>query len=125
MVELEIEAQDPLADVVFGVAIATPRGVEVFGSNTDLAGLAPASMPAGRVVVALELDRLRLAPGEYVIDVAVHARDGSPYDYRKRAMSFTATAGNRGVGVYFPDHRWRLPTEIDHRQSKRGEKYDE
>ncbi len=55
---------------------------------------------------ALVCPALRLAPGEYLVDVAVHARDGAPYDYRRRALSFTVTAAERGVGVYFPEHRW-------------------
>ncbi len=119
-VELEVEAKADLDDVVFGVAVSTPRGVEVFGTNTDLAGLAPAAMSAGRGEVSLELRELLLGPGEYLVDVAVHARDGTPYDYRRRAMTFSVTAADRGVGVYFPKHRWRLPSTIDHRSPRRG-----
>jgi hypothetical protein len=49
---------------------------------------------------------LRLAPGEYFLDAAVHARDGTPYDYRRRVLSFSVTSTERGVGVYFPEHHW-------------------
>jgi hypothetical protein len=49
-----------------------------------------------------------LAPGEYTVDVAVHARDGAPYDYHRRALGFTVTAATGGVGVYFPEHRWEF-----------------
>jgi ABC-type polysaccharide/polyol phosphate transport system ATPase subunit len=119
-VELEVEAKADLDDVVFGVALSTPRGIEVFGTNTDLAGLAPAAMPAGRGAVRLELRELLLGPGEYLVDVAVHARDGTPYDYRRKAMTFSVTAADRGVGVYFPNHRWQLPSTIDHRSPRRG-----
>ena len=51
---------------------------------------------------------LRLAPGEYLVDVAVHARDGAPYDYRRKLLSFSVTSPERGVGVYFPEHRWEF-----------------
>jgi len=104
-IELEVEAREPLADFVFGVALATPRGVEVWGSNTDLAGFRPAEL-AGRARVRVELPELRLGPGEYLLDVAVHARDGAPYDYRRRALGFTVTAGREAVGVYLPRHAW-------------------
>jgi hypothetical protein len=38
---IEVRASEPLDDFVFGIAVATPRGVECWGTNTDLAGLRP------------------------------------------------------------------------------------
>jgi len=108
-VEFEIEAvaRQPLDDFVFGVMIATPRGAEVWGTNTDLAGFVPERFE-GPATVRLICPSLRLAPGEYLVDVATHARDGAPYDYRRRLLSFTVTAEAQGVGVYFPEHRWQI-----------------
>jgi ABC-type polysaccharide/polyol phosphate transport system ATPase subunit len=105
--EIQARAAAALDDFVFGVAIATPRGVEVWGTNTDLEGYVPGSFD-GEATVCLTCPALRLAPGEYTVDVAVHARDGAPYDYRRRALTFTVTAKNGGVGVYFPEHRWEI-----------------
>ena len=105
-IELEVLAAEPLDDFVFGVGLFTPRGVECWGTNTDLAGLEPVGPLTGRVRVRLRVPELRLAPGEYLVDTAVHAADGSPYDYRRRAAGFTVTSDRRGVGVYFPEHRW-------------------
>lgn len=103
--EIEAEAAEPLDDFVFGVAVHTPRGVECWGTNTDLADLEGERF-AGRATVRLVCPSLRLAPGEYLADVAVHARDGTPYDYRRKLFAFSVTARDRGVGVYFPEHRW-------------------
>lgn len=103
--EIEAEAAEPVDDFVFGVAVHTPRGVECWGTNTDLAGL-EARRLAGRARIRLVCPRFRLAPGEYLADVAVHARDGSPYDYRRKVFAFSVTARERGVGLYFPEHRW-------------------
>lgn len=103
--EIEAETGEPLDDFVFGVAVHTPRGVECWGTNTDLAGLEGERF-AGRATVRLVCPSLRLAPGEYLADVAVHARDGTPYDYRRKLFAFSVTARDRGVGVYFPEHRW-------------------
>ena len=66
----------------------------------------------GKARVRLHCPSLRLAPGEYDVDVAVHARDGSPYDYRRRLLRLTVSAQERGVGVYFPQHRWSIDGEI-------------
>jgi len=105
--EIEARAEQPLRDFVFGVALQTPRGVEVWGTNTDLAGLRPERFE-GEARVRLVCPALRLAPGEYLVDVAVHARDGAPYDYRRKLAAFTVTSDGRGVGVYFPEHRWEF-----------------
>lgn len=103
--EMRARAARPLSDFVFGIAIATPRGFECWGTNTDLEGFVPASFE-GEATVRLTCPALRLAPGEYAVDVAVHSRSGAPYDYRRRALTFTVTAATGGVGVYFPEHRW-------------------
>lgn len=110
--ELEVESREALTDFVFGVMIATPRGVECWGTNTDLAGFEPRSFE-GTAQVRLTCPSLRLAPGEYTVDAAVHARDGSPYDYRKRIATFTVTAEDRGAGLYFPEHRWSVDGSIE------------
>jgi ABC-type polysaccharide/polyol phosphate transport system ATPase subunit len=110
--ELAVRAARPLADFVFGLAVATPRGFECWGTNTDLEGFAPGRF-AGETTVRVVCPALRLAPGEYVVDVAVHARDGAPYDYRQRALGFTVTAPVAGVGVYVPEHRWEFGGGIE------------
>jgi len=60
---------------------------------------------------------LRLAPGEYLLDVAVHSRDGYPYDYQRQVLSFTVTTRAEGVGIYFPEHRWEFTGGIRWRES--------
>lgn len=107
VVEISAVAREALDDFVFGVALSTPRGVECWGTNTDLEGFA-AERFAGPATVRLVCPGLRLAPGEYLLDVAVHARNGAPYDYRRKLLSFSVTAPHGGIGVYFPDHAWEF-----------------
>ncbi|MFL6203142.1 MAG: ABC transporter ATP-binding protein [Thermoanaerobaculia bacterium] len=103
--EIRARAAQPLSDFVFGVAVSTPRGIECWGTNTDLGGLVPGTFE-GEVTVRLTCPSLRLAPGDYVVDAAVHSRDGAPYDYQRRVVTFNVSSRERGVGVYFPEHRW-------------------
>lgn len=105
--EIRARAAQRLTDFVFGVAVNTPRGLEVWGTNTDLEGFIPGCFE-GEAVVRLTCPGLRLAPGDYLVDVAVHSKDGAPYDYQKQALAFTVTARTGGVGVYFPEHRWEV-----------------
>jgi lipopolysaccharide transport system ATP-binding protein len=105
--EIRARAEKPLDDFVFGVAISTPRDFEVWGTNTDLEGYA-AGLFEGEATVRLACPALRLAPGEYVVDVAIHSKEGAPYDYQRRALAFTVAAAAGGVGVYAPEHRWEF-----------------
>ncbi|MDH3743867.1 MAG: ABC transporter ATP-binding protein [Acidobacteriota bacterium] len=104
--EIRARADRALEDFVFGVGLFTFRGVEVWGTNTHLAGMRPKTF-SGDATVRLQCPELRLAPGEYLLDVAVHARDGYPYDYHRQILSFSLISSETGVGVYFPRHEWQ------------------
>ena len=108
---LEVETAEPLEDFVFGIAIRTPRGQEVWGTNTELEGLRPRRL-GRRARVRIRCPELRLAPGEYEVDLAVHARDGAPYDYRRRVLGLTVAAPRSGAGVYAPQHDGEFVGEV-------------
>ena len=109
--EIDVRCRETLTDFVFGVGVFTPRGTECWGTNTHLEGFTSESLE-GSTTVRLTCPALRLAAGEYLLDVAVHARDGYPYDYRRRILSFTVTSPHGGVGIYFPVHRWEFDASV-------------
>lgn len=112
ILEVHVDASRELDDFVFGVGLFTPRGVEIWGTNTDLGGYEPERLAAGPSTVRLCFHDLRLAPGEYLLDVAIHAEDGTPYDYRRKLVELSVTAAERGVGVYFPRHSWQADEKV-------------
>lgn len=119
--EIKARASSRLRDFVFGVAISTPRGIECWGTNTHMAGFRSESFQ-GEAKVEVKLPSLRLGPGEYLVDVAVHSREGAPYDYRRKALTFTVTAMDRGIGLYFPQHEWSFGGGVSlHRDRGLGE----
>jgi ABC-2 type transport system ATP-binding protein/lipopolysaccharide transport system ATP-binding protein len=44
--------------------------------------------------------------GTYLLDVAAHRRDGTPYDYHRGRYSFRVKSRIKDVGIYRPQHRW-------------------
>jgi rfaE bifunctional protein nucleotidyltransferase chain/domain len=46
--------------------------------------------------------------GTYLVDVAAHRRDGTPYDYLRGQHSFRVKSRVKDVGVYRPAHEWRF-----------------
>jgi len=96
----------PVEDFVFGIAWHGPDGTQVSGHNTDLAGFVPRRLE-GTGEVCCIYDSLQLAPGKYLIDVAVHARDGLAYDYWCDALELQVTSEVEWPGVWSPPHRWQ------------------
>ncbi len=111
--EISARAHREFEDFVFGIAIQTPRGGECWGTNTDLEGFEPVRLEEGPVTVRIECPNFRLAPGEYIVDVAVHAQDGTPYDYRRQLASFSVTAPRQSVGTYVPEHEWWFSESVE------------
>ena len=70
------------------------------------------AVSSGSGALEVAVAALRLGPGEYLLDVAVHACDGTPFDYRRQLASFSVTAPVRGVGVYFPEHEWSFSNSV-------------
>jgi ABC-type polysaccharide/polyol phosphate transport system ATPase subunit len=96
----------PVEDFVFGVAWHRSDGTQVSGHNTDLAGLEPRRLASDGSVCCV-YDSLQLAPGEYLVDVAVHARNGLAYDYWCDALKVCVTSEVEWPGVWSPPHQWQ------------------
>ena len=104
-IEIDVAPRVPTADFVFGIAIFTPDEVCVHGTNTEIDGLRPESLdgPAAARVTIAHLD---LGTGTYLLDVAVHSRRETPYDYWRGACRFQVDAPDQGAGLYRPERRW-------------------
>ena len=102
---LAVRAQGTVEDFVFGVGLFTADGVSVYGTNTYLEQFLPRSL-SGEAEVRFEMDDLRLVEGSYLLDVAAHRMDGTPYDYHRGLYSFRVKSRVKDVGVYRPVHRW-------------------
>ena len=102
---LAVRARDEVEDFVFGVGLFTADGVNVYGTNTHLEQFLPVSL-VGEAEVRFEMADLRLVEGSYLLDVAAHRRDGTPYDYHRGLYSFRVKSRLKDVGVYRPQHRW-------------------
>jgi ABC-type polysaccharide/polyol phosphate transport system ATPase subunit len=104
-VALAVRARQPVDDFVFGIGLFTADGVSVYGTNTHLEDYAP-ERASGEGSVEMVLEELRLTEGSYLLDVAAHRRDGTPYDYHRGLYSFRVKSHLKDVGVYRPRHRW-------------------
>jgi len=102
---LGVRARRPVKDVVFGIGIFNAEGVAVYGTNTDVEEHDTESLN-GTGEVRLDIEALDLVEGTYKLDVAVHKRDGAPYDYHRLLYTFRMKSRLKDVGIYRPRHRW-------------------
>jgi hypothetical protein len=104
-VSLAVRAREELEDFVFGVGLFSADGTHLYGTNTDIEEFTSRYLE-GTGEVRLEIEDLRLVEGTYLVDVAAHRKDGTPYDYHRGLTSFRVKSRIKDVGLYRPRHRW-------------------
>lgn len=118
IIELETVAFSRIEDFVFGIGIFNPQGICCFGTNTHLEEFKANSIEgSGKVVCRLE--KLNLVNGTYYLDVAVHKRDGYPYDYHRNLYSFLVSSSYRYDGIVRLPHQWKFSSGIDIKPPRR------
>jgi len=66
----------------------------------------------GDAEATFSIDTLDLVEGTYKLDVAVHKRDGYPYDYHRLLYTFRVKSRTHDVGIYRPRHRWAFSSNV-------------
>jgi hypothetical protein len=104
---LRIKLRSPvlLDDFVIGVGIFNAEGICCYGTNTNIEELRSVEI-LGDGQVDFNVRRLDLVEGTYKLDVAVHKRDGYPYDYHRLLYTFRVKSRTKDVGIYRPEHTW-------------------
>jgi ABC-type polysaccharide/polyol phosphate transport system ATPase subunit len=110
-ITLAVKTAAPVRDFVFGIGLFTADGVPVYGTNTDLEEMESDRLE-GDALVTMEIESLDLVEGTYKLDVAVHKRDGAPYDYHRLLHTFRVKSRIKDVGIYRPKHRWDFSSAI-------------
>ena len=110
-VHLKVNAPKMVSDFVFGISLFSTDGVCCYGTNTDIEMLRPKEL-VGAADVVFTIDSLDLVEGTYKLDVAVHKRDGYPYDYHRLLHTFRVKSRTKDVGIYRPRHRWKFSSNV-------------
>jgi lipopolysaccharide transport system ATP-binding protein len=86
----EVEAREDIDDYALGLLIRTPRGVEVFGTDTTLWDQQdlPQILRAGHRYCFDIAFTNRLAPGRFFLTASISERDGTKLDMRFDCLMF-------------------------------------
>jgi hypothetical protein len=110
-IRMQVRAHQPLQDFVFGVGLFSAEGVCCYGTNTDVEGAEPREF-AGDAEVGFVVENLCLVAGTYKVDVAVHRKNGAPYDYHRLLYTIRVTSKVNETGIVRPPHRWTFSNGI-------------
>ena len=111
VIAMEVTAYSKIDDFVFGVGIFYSQGICCYGTNTQLEEFESKSVE-GEAKVVFRIARMGLINGTYYLDVAVHKKDGYPYDYHRNLYSFMISSSCKDVGISRPDHSWEFSEQI-------------
>ncbi len=110
-IRIKVKAHQPVDDFVFGIGLFNAEGVCCYGTNTYLEEMTPAGL-SGDAEATFVVDNLDLVEGTYKVDVAVHKRDGYPYDYHRLLYTFRVKSRTHDVGIYRPRHSWTFSDNV-------------
>jgi ABC-type polysaccharide/polyol phosphate transport system ATPase subunit len=116
-IRLRVRASQPTDDFVFGVGVFNADGVCCYGTNTYIEEMNPERL-AGDAEATFLVDSLDLVEGTYKVDVAVHKRDGYPYDYHRLLYTFRVKSRTHDVGIYRPRHHWSFSPDVRFRAGR-------
>ncbi|MGB8953185.1 MAG: ABC transporter ATP-binding protein [Candidatus Aminicenantales bacterium] len=117
VIEMDLDARSRIEDFVFGIGIFNSQGISCYGINTYLDNFTPVSIEGeGKVLCCIE--KLDLINGTYYLDVAVHKRDGYPYDFHRNLYSFMVSSTRKDVGIARLPHAWSFSPTINIRGHK-------
>ncbi len=115
-IKLKIRANSLQNDFVFGFAIFNSEGQLCYGTNTNLEKFQPESIE-NEGEVTIKIPALNLINGTYFLDLAVHKRDGYPFDYHHFLYTFRVFSNFHDVGITRIAHDWSFSSAIKIKQN--------
>ncbi len=110
-IEFNVNSKIEEKDFVFGIGIFNTEGIQCYGSNTLIEDFKSQSIK-GKGKIRINISNINLVNGTYFFDLAVHKRDGYPFDYHHFQYTFKITSIYRDVGIARISHEWEFSKNI-------------
>lgn len=110
-IEFDVHAREQEKDFVFGIGIFNSEGISCYGTNTFIEDFRSLGI-SGKGKVKVHIPALNLINGTYFLNVAVHKRDGYPFDYHHFQYTFRVTSTEKDEGITRIPHEWEFSENI-------------
>jgi lipopolysaccharide transport system ATP-binding protein len=107
IIKIFYNAHKKVSDPVFGIALYSETGENLFGTNTELKK-ASIEYLEGKGHVDLMIERIPMITGRFLLTVAVHTHDQKPYDWHDKQYSFDVMPTGRDVGLFEVPCSWKI-----------------
>ena len=108
-IEMDYRIHKPLDEYVFGFGFYTLDGECLYGNNTQIDRMRVATEQKTGMI-AVEIPSLPLLKGQYILNVAVVDKDGTPMDFYRNYTDFEVISDDRSTGYLQVPHQWRTET---------------
>ena len=116
-IEFEVKANKQEKDFVFGLGLFNSEGIQFYGSNTFMEDFRSVSI-RGKGKAKISIPGINLVNGTYFLDLAVHKKDGYPFDYHHFQYSFKVASSNKDIGISRIHHDWDFSDNIKLRKDE-------
>ena len=106
-IHIDYTAEKVLEDAVIGLALYRGDGTLVYGTNTLIDTSEPVKLERSGSI-DLRVDSLRLANGQYTVDLALHRPDGFNYDFWRDICTVDIADKIQAVGEIALSHAWQI-----------------
>lgn len=104
-IRMNYYAPSKIRDPIFGIALYSEKGYYLYGTNTDLKGIRIDNIE-GDGYIDLDIERLPMLSGRFMLTVAVVARDHKPYDWIDKQFSFEVIPKGKDDGIFEIPCKW-------------------
>ena len=94
-----------IRDPVFGVALYSEQDQHLYGTNTELKNITIDQIE-GDGYIDLQIERIPMLSGRFLLTVAVHPHEGKAYDWIDKQYSFEVLRKERDDGIFEVPCRW-------------------
>lgn len=106
-VEMKYSVRKKVKDAVFGIGIFNQNGQQVYGTNTRIDQMEEFDLESSGTM-KVNLDKVNLLPGIYLLDIAIESEVGVPVDYFREAYTFEMYSAVGDLGIVRIDHQWHI-----------------
>lgn len=111
IIEMKYKIIRKVEDAILGIAIYRSDGVHCYGTNTEIDKVVNYDIIEDGCM-KIELSNVKLLPGKYLLDVAIHSKQGYMAEYYREAVQFETFSSLKDSGVVRVEHKWIFDDRI-------------
>ncbi|MGB3907031.1 MAG: ABC transporter ATP-binding protein [Methanomethylovorans sp.] len=98
-------AHKKVLDPIFGIALYSEKGENLFGTNTELRDIMIDHIE-GKGHIDLKIESIPMLSGRFLLTVAIHSRTHDPYDWHDKLYHLDVIPTGRDAGLFDVPCKW-------------------